>query len=73
MAAKCRRRGKPGIIFKGGEATAVIRDIEVYQDMLEGLEDAEDLILLMEIRQKPLRFSRVEDFLEAMNCSQIIN
>ena len=73
MAAKCRRRREPGIIFKGGEATAVTQDIEVYQDMLEGLEDVEDLIMLMEIRQKPLRFRRLEDFLEAMNCSPIIN
>lgn len=73
MAAKCRRRREPGIIFKGGEATAVIQDSDVYQDMLEGLEDAEDLIMLMEIRQKPLRFRRLEDFLEAMNCSPIIN
>jgi hypothetical protein len=73
MAAKWRSRREPGIIFKGGEATAVIQDSEVYQDMLEGLEDAEDLIRLMEIRQKPLRFRRLEDFLEVMNCSQIIN
>jgi len=73
MAAKCRRRREPRIIFKGGETTAVIQDIEVYQDMLEGLEDVEDLIMLMEIRQKPLSFRRLEDFLEAMNCSQIIN
>jgi hypothetical protein len=73
MAAKCRRRREPGIIFKGGEATAVIQDIEVYQDMLEGLEDVEDLIMLMEIRQKPFSFRRLEDFLETMNCSQIIN
>ena len=73
MAAKCRRRREPGIIFKGGEATTVIQDIDVYQDMLEGLEDVEDLIMLMEIRQKPLRFRRLEDFLEAMNCSPIIN
>jgi hypothetical protein len=73
MAAKCRSRREPGIIFKGGEATAVIQDIEVYQDMLEGLEDAEDLIRLMEIRQKPISFRRLDDFLEAMSCSQIIN
>ena len=73
MAAKCRRRREPRIIFKGGETTAVIQDIEVYQDMLEGLEDVEDLIMLMGIRQKPLSFRRLEDFLEAMNCSQIIN
>ncbi len=73
MAAKCRSRREPGIIFKGGEATAVIQDIEVYQDMLEGLEDAEDLLRLMEIRHKPISFRSLDDFLEAMNCSQIIN
>ncbi|MFI5329722.1 MAG: type II toxin-antitoxin system Phd/YefM family antitoxin [Desulfobaccales bacterium] len=73
MAAKWRSRREAGIIFKGGEATAVIQDIEVYQDMLEGLEDAEDLITLMEIRQKPFSFRRLDDFLEAMNCSPIIN
>jgi hypothetical protein len=73
MAAKWRSRREPGIIFKGGEATAVIQDSEVYQDMLEGLEDAENLIMLMEMRQKPLRFRRLEDFLEAMSCSQMIN
>ena len=73
MAAKWRSRREPGIIFKGGEATAVIQDSEVYQDMLEGLEDAEELITLMEIRQKPFRGRRLEDFLEAMHCSPIIN
>lgn len=73
MAAKWRSRREPGIIFKGGEATAVIQDSEVYQDMLEGLEDAEDLIRLLEMRQKPQRFRRLEDFLEAMNCSPMIN
>ena len=73
MAAKCRRRREPRIIFKGGETTAVIQDIEVYQDMLEGLEDATDLIRLMEIRQKHMNFIRLDDILEALNCSQIIN
>jgi hypothetical protein len=73
MAAKCRSRRKPGIIFKGGEATEVIQDIEVYQDMLEGLEDAADLIRLMEIRQKHINYIRLDDILEALNCSQIIN
>ncbi len=73
MAAKCRGRREPGIIFKGGEATAVIQDIDVYQDMLEGLEDAEDLRMLIELRQKPLRFSRLEDVWDSIEYDRTIN
>ncbi len=73
MAAKCRGRREPGIIFKGGEATAVIQDIDVYQDMLEGLEDAEDLRMLIELRRKPLRFSRFEDVLDSIEYDRTIN
>lgn len=73
MAAKCRGRREPGVIFKGGEATAVIQDIDVYQDMLEGLEDAENLIMLIELRQKPLRFRRFEDILDSIEYGRTIN
>ena len=41
----------------------MILDIDVYQEMLERLEDAEDLKMLAEMRQKPLKFKRLEDFL----------
>ena len=73
MAAKCRGRREPGIIFRGGEATAVIQDIDVYQDMLEGLEDAEDLLMLIELRQKPLRFRRFVDILDSFEYGRTIN
>ncbi|MDO9230809.1 MAG: hypothetical protein Q7U03_14745 [Syntrophales bacterium] len=33
----------PQIVFRGGEPSAVILDIEVYQEMLQRLEDIEDL------------------------------
>jgi len=41
----------------------VILDIEAYQEMLERLEDVEDLKMLAEMRKKPLKFKKLEDFL----------
>ena len=57
------KRKDPEIIFRGGKPAAVIIDIDEYQEMLERLEDAEDLKILAEMRQKPLKFKRLEDFL----------
>lgn len=54
----------PQIVFRGGEPSAVILDIEVYQEMLQRLEDIEDLNMLAEIRKKPMSFRRLDDFLE---------
>ena len=57
------KKKEPEIIFRGGKPAAVIIDIDEYQEMLERLEDAEDLKILAEMRQKPLKFKRLEDFL----------
>ena len=62
MNPKAKRK-EPEIIFREGKPAAVILDIDDYQEMLERLEDAEDLKLLAEMRQKPLKFKRLEDFL----------
>jgi prevent-host-death family protein len=62
MSAKAKRK-EPEIIFRGGKPAAVIIDIDDYQEMLERLEDAEDLKMLAEMRQKPLKFKKLEDFL----------
>lgn len=63
MAPKARKRA-PEIILRNGKPAAVILDIEVYQKMLERLEDMEDLKMLAEMRKKPLKFKKLEDFLE---------
>ncbi|MHB9075726.1 MAG: hypothetical protein ACYC6G_19655 [Desulfobaccales bacterium] len=34
-----------------------------YQEMIERLEDAEDLKMLADLRQKPLSFKKLEDIL----------
>ena len=62
MNPKAKRK-EPEIIFGGGKPAAVIIDIDEYQEMLERLEDAEDLKILAKMRQKPLKFKRLEDFL----------
>jgi hypothetical protein len=36
--------------------------IDDYQEMIERLEDAEDLKMFADLRQKPLRFKKLEDF-----------
>ena len=63
MAPKSRKKA-PEIILRNGKPAAVILDIEAYQEMLERLEDVEDLKMLAEMRNKPLKFKKLEDFLE---------
>jgi PHD/YefM family antitoxin component YafN of YafNO toxin-antitoxin module len=66
MNPKAKRK-EPEIIFREGKPAAVILDIDEYQEMLERLEDAEDLKILAEMRQKPLKFKKLEDFLAEYN------
>jgi hypothetical protein len=62
MKTKSKRK-IPEIVLRGGKP-AVILDIDEYRSMLERLEDAEDLKMLKEMRSKPLRFRKLEDFLK---------
>jgi len=63
MKSKSREKA-PEIVFRGGKPAAVILDIEVYRKMLERLEDMEDLKMLEEMRKRPLKFKKLETFLE---------
>ena len=54
---------EPEIITRKGKALSVILPIDVYQEMLERLEDADDLAWLKEARQKPQSFRKLEDVL----------
>ena len=56
-------RRSPQIVFEDGRPAAVILDIDEYQDMLERLEDLDDLEMLREMRAKPLKFRKLEEFL----------
>lgn len=63
MKTKAKSKA-PDIVLKDGKPAAVILDIDKYQEMLERLEDAEDLKILAQMREKPLKFKKLEDFLK---------
>lgn len=51
-------------IYRNGKPTAVIIDIDEYEEMLERLEDAEDLRILRRMRNRPLKFRKLDEFLK---------
>ena len=63
------KKRPPEIVLRDGRPAAVILDIEEYQDMLERLEDLDDLEMLKEMREKPLNFRRLEEFLQEYHPS----
>ena len=63
MKSKVKRKA-PGVVLRDGKPSAVILDIEDYREMLERLEDLEDLNMLKELRKRPLRFRKLENFLK---------
>ncbi|MBN1584709.1 MAG: type II toxin-antitoxin system Phd/YefM family antitoxin [Anaerolineae bacterium] len=60
--AKTERRA-PEIILRNGQPAAVILDIDEYQEMLERLEDLDDLEMLRKMRERPLKFRKLDEFL----------
>ncbi len=58
------RHRKPEVVLRDGKPAAVILEIEEYREMLEQLEQVEDLKALEALRRRPLKFRRLEDFLE---------
>jgi len=52
------------VVYRDGRPVAVIVPIDDYCEMLEKLEDAEDLAMLERMRQEPLHFRSLEEFLE---------
>jgi len=53
-----------GTVACNDRPAAVVLDIEVYREMVERLEHADDLKALEKMRQRPLKFRRLEDFLK---------
>ncbi len=68
MRGKAKRKA-PEIILKEGKPSAVILDIEEYRQMLERLDDLEDLNILREMRKRPLKFRKLEEFLKEYHPS----
>ncbi len=63
MKSKAKRK-VPEIVLREGKPSAVILDIDEYREMLERLEDLEDLDRLKEMRKRPLKFRKLEEFLQ---------
>ena len=63
MKGKAKKKA-PEIVLREGKPSAVILDIDDYREMLERLEDLEDLDMLKEMRKRPLKFRKLEDFLK---------
>ena len=50
---------QPEIVVRKGKPVSVILPIEMYQELLERLEDAEDMAWLKKARQKPMSYRPV--------------
>jgi hypothetical protein len=59
---------EPEIITRKGKAVSVILPIEVYQEMLERLEDADDIAWLKKARKKPQSFRNLNEALVALRA-----
>ena len=68
MKSKVKRK-TPEILFREGKPSAVILDIDEYRQMLQRLEELEDLKMLKEMRKRPLKFRKLEDFLKEYHPS----
>ena len=67
---RTRTRKRPlQVVVEGGQPSAVILDIDEYRELLEKAEDVDDLKLLQRMREKPLRFRKLEEFLAAHSSS----
>jgi hypothetical protein len=54
---------EPEIVTRKGIAVSVIIPIKEYRELLERLEDAEDVAWLKRIRNKPMKYRPLEDYL----------
>ena len=61
----------PGIVLRDGQPTAVILDIDEYQDMLERPEDLDDLAVLKQLREEPPSFRKLDEFLAEVQPSAL--
>lgn len=56
-------KNSPEVILRNGKPSAVILKIKDYEKLIERLEDANDIKWLREVRKKPMRFRKLDDFL----------
>lgn len=56
---------EPELITRNGKPVSVILPIEVYQELVERLEDAEDVAWLRRARLKPMSFRSLDRYLSS--------
>jgi len=61
---------EPELVVRNGKAVSVILPIEVYQEMIERLEDADDIAWLREARSKPQAFRKLDEVLADLGMSR---
>lgn len=54
---------EPEVVYRNNKAVSVILDIKEYKEMLERLEDIEDLEFIEKLKNRPLSFRKLDDFL----------
>jgi prevent-host-death family protein len=62
MKAAARKKSIQFVV-ENGKPAAVILDIREYRKMIERLEDQDDLRVLRQMKKRPLKFRKFEDFL----------
>ena len=54
---------EPEIVTRKGKPVSVILPIKDYEELLERVEDAEDVVALKRARRGPLHYRPLEDYL----------
>jgi PHD/YefM family antitoxin component YafN of YafNO toxin-antitoxin module len=57
------RLPEPEIVTRKGKPVSVILPIKDYEELLERVEDAEDMVWLKRARKNPLHYRPLEDYL----------
>ena len=58
---------EPEIVTRKGKPVSVILPIKDYEELLERVEDAEDVVSLKQARRKKLQYRPLEDYLASRN------
>ena len=63
---------KPSVIYQDGKPTAVILDIDQYEEILERLQDLDDLAYIEDLKQRgDLEFTPLDDFMKEISDKSV--
>ena len=70
MAKRTKKHRSPSIVLENGTPVAVILGIRENQELLERVEDVDDLAALQAMRQRPLQFRSLDEFLSTYRLQE---